>query len=149
MTVEEFANRLSAFGESFNDLTQILQEFGDEVTAEIKSKAPVDTGALRSSIEASATPSQLKLEMLDYGLFQNYGVAGTESDPGAKTSEPQWGTYGNKKFQFGAKTIGGDLAFGVRLKIARQGLKPKNFFSVATLARDLADRIEQATVDNF
>lgn len=149
MTVDDFVARLSAFGESVNDLTQVLQEFGDEVTTEIKAKAPIDTGALRSSIQASATPSQLRLEMLDYGLFQNYGVVGTESDPGAKVSEPQWGTYGNKKYQFGAKMIGGNLPFGARVKIARQGLKPKNFFSVMTLARDLADRIEQATVDNF
>ena len=53
------------------------------IVTDMQMNAPVDTGALRSSIRGEATSNSMTLYMNDYGMFQNYGVGpGFSTDQG-------------------------------------------------------------------
>lgn len=147
MTVEEFNARLSQFGQNATDLSDILANIGAEITSQIKRAAPVDTGALRASISFQVSMNSLEMEMLNYGVFQNYGVKGTEEDPGAvSTPDGIFGVAANYKFQFKSKTIGGSLPFPVRRSIAQRGLKPKNFFNLRDITDEVVERLTEELI---
>lgn len=144
MTVDEINRRLSQFGQQATDLSDILTTIGSDITAEIKRAAPVDTGALRSSISFAVTMNSLELEMLNYGVFQNYGVMGTENDPGViATPDGIFGVAAGYKFQFKSQTIGGSLPFPVRRSIAQKGLKPKQFFNLRSITDEVVERLTE------
>lgn len=75
MTVDDFIGDLAALGETLSNPQELLAELGDNMVTTIKSQVPVDTGALRNSIRwGFVGENAIELSMLDYGLFQNYGV---------------------------------------------------------------------------
>ncbi len=145
-SVDEFIGELQEFGRRATDLSDILTGIGQEITTDLKRNAPGPvTGNLKSSISFQVTQDSLSIEMLDYGVFQNYGVGGTKSSPiGLKPVEG--GIFGipeNHRFQFKSQTIGGSLPFPVRRSIAQRGLQPKSFFSIADLTKEVVLRIEE------
>ncbi len=157
LSVEEFERRLRAATDAMTDLNPILTRIGGELVNEIKSAAPSDTGKLKNSIKAVIENDSLAIEMLYYGIFQNYGVDGTEAAPA--TEVPEYGVMqpeeGNR-FAFGLPTpnkgrmISGEsgLNFGARETIYRMGLKPQPFFDVDDIAQRVATGItEQLTTD--
>lgn len=74
-TVSQFVNELAQLGEALSDPQELLAEIGDQVVQTMKLNVPVDTGALRSSISWSFNGSNsIEFNMLEYGLYQNYGV---------------------------------------------------------------------------
>jgi len=147
MTVDELNARLSTFGQNAIDLSDILTNIGAEITSQIKQTAPVNTGALRSSISFKVNPNSLELNMLNYGIFQNYGVKGTEEDPGAiSTPSGIFGVAANHRFQFKSQAIGGSLPFPVRRSIIRRGLKPKNFFSLIDITKEVVERLTEELI---
>ena len=147
MTVDEFNARLSEFGQQATDLTDILTTIGSEITSNIKRAAPVDTGALRSSISFLVQLNSLELEMLNYGMFQNYGVKGTENDPGAiSTPDGIFGVAAGYRFQFKSQTIGGSLPFAVRKSIAKKGLTPKQFFNLTDITNEVVERLTEELI---
>lgn len=133
MTVDEMNARLSQFGQQAVNLSDILTTIGSDITAEIKRAAPVDTGALRSSISFAVTPNSLEMEMLNYGIFQNYGVRGTEDDAGAKPT--QTGFSG----RFGTIPQGHIFQFKKR----RFGLRPQNFFNTTDIVDEVVERLTE------
>lgn len=150
MTVDELNARLSQFGQQATDLSDILANIGSEITLQIKRDAPVDTGALKASIGFQVTQNSLQLDMLNYGIFQNYGVIGTENDPGAvSTPDGIFGVAANYKFRFKSQTIGGSLPFPVRGSIARKGLKPKQFFNLKDIAEEVSIRLTEELTRQF
>ena len=75
MTVDDFIGDLAALGETLSNPQELLAELGDNMVTTIKTQVPVDTGALRNSIRwGFVGENAIELSMLDYGLFQNYGV---------------------------------------------------------------------------
>ena len=147
MTVDEMNARLSQFGQQATDLTDILTQIGSEITGQIKRNAPVDTGALKASISFQVGMNSLELEMLNYGIFQNYGVEGTENDPGAiSTPDGIFGVAAGYKFQFKSQTIGGSLPFPVRRSIAQRGLKPKQFFNLRDITDEVVERLTEELI---
>ena len=74
ITVEQMMSQLDQFGESLNDLQPDIEQLMGTIITDMKMDAPVDTGALRSSIRGEATSNSMTLYMNDYGMFQNYGV---------------------------------------------------------------------------
>lgn len=148
MTIDQMRQRLDQFGQRATDLSSILTQIGSEITTSVKAKAPVDTGALRSSIQFGVTPTSLTLEMLNYGIFQNYGVDGTKQAP-AKGVEAGFGVPAGYRFKFRSQTIGGSLPFPVRRSIAERGLKPKSFFSVADIKQEVILRLEEELIQSF
>jgi len=147
MTVDEMNARLSQFGQQATNLSDILTGIGGEITNDIKRQAPVDTGALRNSISFEVSMNSLELKMLNYGVFQNYGVKGTQNDPGVKaTPSGIFGVPTGYKFQFKSQTIGGSLPFPVRRSIAQRGLKPKNFFSLEDITNEVTERLTEELI---
>jgi hypothetical protein len=75
MTVNDFISDLAQLGETLSNPQELLAELGDNMVTTIKTQVPVDTGALRNSIQWSFTSENaIQLQMLNYGVFQNYGV---------------------------------------------------------------------------
>ncbi len=149
MTVDEFESALSDFGETLTNLSPILTEIGGRLVDQIKQDAPTDSGALRNSIKAVIEEDQLSIEMLYYGIFQNYGVDGMQNAPAREV--PRYGvmqpTTGSRFGFSGDYTmIGGDLSFGARKTIYKMGLRPQPFFDVDAISAAVADGVaEQLT----
>jgi hypothetical protein len=135
-------------------LAQAIQEAADRAIEDVKNglvTGPNASNALRDSIEAIVDESTLTLgiRMLDYGYFQNYGVTGTKN---IKTQfgvpqvvkdvlPPRQGeTY---SFNPDNKMIGGDLPFGVRVKIHRDGLEAKQFLNIEAFTQRVADYVNE------
>ena len=152
MTVEEFERALGDFGETMSNLSPILTEIGGRIVDSVKEGAPIDTGAFRQSIKAVIEDDTLALEMLYYGIFQNYGVDGMNQ--AVATDVPQFGVpqpTAGRRFGFSGnyEMIGGDLPFGVRKSIYKLGLKPQSFFDVDAITQVVADGVTQALTREF
>ena len=144
-TVDEFIAQLEEFGQRAVDLSDILSQVGSEITTKIKADAPDDTGALKSSISFEVNQDSLTLEMLNYGVFQNYGVGGTKSSP-VTLKRVEGGIFGipaGTRFRFKSLTIGGSLPYPVRKSIVERGLQAKSFFSIADITQEVAERLEE------
>tara|TARA_R110000764_G_scaffold30202_1_gene70234 strand:+ start:2208 stop:2669 length:462 start_codon:yes stop_codon:yes gene_type:complete len=144
-TVDEFIAQLEEFGQRAVDLSDILSQVGSEITTKIKADAPSDTGALKSSISFEVNQDSLTLEMLNYGVFQNYGVGGTKSSP-ATLKPVEGGIFGipaGTRFRFKSLTIGGSLPYPVRRSIVERGLQAKSFFNIQDISQEVALRLEE------
>jgi len=152
MTVEEFEQEL-------NDLGQELQTFGQaqltdivgQVVAQMQAKAPIQTGALKRSIQATINPDlSFSFFMLDYGFYQNYGVAGFDANQAITTPS----------FGLGPDSLaprsgwGTEYAFTDRrdpdkkYNYNRYGIKAKEFFSIEE-QRDFIVTTMQQYIDNI
>lgn len=154
MTVDEFESALGDFGETMQNLSPILTAIGGRLVDQIKADAPSNTGALRNSIKAVIQDDTLSVEMLYYGIFQNYGVDGNPGKPA--TDVPRFGVPqpegGGRRFAFpenDGEMIGGDLAFGARKQIYKMGLRPQPFFNVDVIAAAVADGVAQQLTREF
>lgn len=128
MTVEEFENQLANFGESIRDLSPILNGIAEDITAQIRRAAPVDTGRLRQSINAFVTANSLEITMIYYGAFQNYGVNGTQDNIA-------------NKVEFGISQRPSSEPY-YAFKSRRFGLPPQRFFNLDDLQTLVAQRVE-------
>ena len=146
MTVDQFANALNQFGENLRNIDNELLEIGGQLVADLKRAAPRDSGALRNSIQAVIENNQLQIAMLEYGVFQNYGVDGmqqrrAEAVPFGIDPRPAAGNrYG---FSGDFEMIGGNLPFGVRKSIYNKGLSPQNWFDLDALTDAITNEIEE------
>ena len=152
MTVDEFERALGDFGETMSNLSPVLTQIGGRIVDQIKSGAPVDSGALRNSVKAVIQDDALAIEMLYYGIFQNYGVDGLQNAPAREV--PPFGVpqpTAGRRFGFSGnyEMIGGDLSFGARKQIYKMGLKPQSFFNVDAIAAAVADGVTQALTQDF
>ena len=152
MTVDEFERALGDFGETMSNLSPVLTQIGGRIVDQIKSGAPVDSGALRNSVKAVIENDALAIEMLYYGIFQNYGVDGMQNAPAREV--PPFGVpqpTAGRRFGFSGnyEMIGGDLSFGARKQIYKMGLKPQSFFNVDAIADAVANGVTQALTQDF
>jgi len=155
MTVDQFESALGDFGETMSNLSPILTQIGGRLVDQIKDRAPIgDTGALRQSIKAVIQDDSLAIEMLYYGIFQNYGVDGNPGKPA--TDVPRFGVPqpegGGRRFAFpenDGEMIGGGLSFGARKTIYKMGLKPQSFFDVDEIAEAVARGVAQQLTQDF
>ena len=152
MTVDEFERALGDFGETMNNLSPVLTSIGGRLVDQIKQDAPTNSGALRNSIKAVIQDDQLSIEMLYYGIFQNYGVDGmsqavAQDVPRFGVPQPSAGS----RFGFSGNytMIGGSLPFGVRKSIYKLGLKPQPFFDVDAITSAIADGVAQQLTTDF
>ena len=152
MTVDEFERALGDFGETMSNLSPILTQIGGRIVDDVKAGAPVDSGALRQSIKAVIQDDTLAIEMLYYGIFQNYGVDGMQNAPAREV--PPFGVpqpTAGRRFGFSGnyEMIGGGLSFGARKQIYKMGLKPQSFFDVDAIAAAVADGVAQQLTQEF
>ena len=142
MTVEDFINDLQGLGEQITNLENDLLEIGLRIVNDMRSRVPVDSGALRNSITSVVTSNSLTISMLSYGMFQNYGVRGTQSgfaDSVPQEIEPSPRSGNTYQFNSIYRMIGGPLPFGARVNIHKFGLRPQRFFNLD----EIADILEQ------
>ena len=152
MTVDQFESALGDFGETMSNLSPILTQIGGRLVDQVKDGAPIDSGALRQSIKAVIQDDSLAIEMLYYGIFQNYGVDGMQNAPAREV--PAFGVpqpTAGRRFGFSGnyEMIGGDLSFGARKQIYKMGLKPQSFFDVDAIAAAVADGVAQQLTQDF
>lgn len=151
MTLDNFGDYLDQAEQRIMNLTPVLTEIGNTMTAQLRQAAPEarqNGGDLKRSISLTVQPQSFGVTMLDYGAYQNYGVRGTKNDTDQKEVEEGLPGAG-RKYQFTHLTIGGDLPFGVRKSIAERGLNAKNWFSVADLTEEVTERLGQAITEFF
>jgi hypothetical protein len=134
------------------NLSPILTQIGGRLVDQVKDGAPIDSGALRQSIKAVIQDDSLAIEMLYYGIFQNYGVDGMQNAPAREV--PAFGVpqpTAGRRFGFSGDytMIGGDLSFGARKQIYKMGLKPQSFFDVDAIAAAVADGVAQQLTQDF
>ena len=129
MTVEEFEQQLANLGQELSEIDQILLAAGGRLVRDLKQRAPVDTGDLRSSIQAVVTDQSLTIQMLSYGLYQNFGVSGTEDTLGITVPEGI----------FPGPRTGDTYSFQTR----RFGIKPQQFFNMEQLTENLIQALEE------
>lgn len=144
LTPDQIAQEISDLGIDLpQSLADVIQAAADIAIENIKAglqTSPDSSGALRSSITAIVDEAELTLgiSMLDYGYFQNFGVIGTKNrtiqkEGGLdKATAEAFGVSEGYEFKFNSdnKMIGGDLPFGVRVKIHRDGLNAKEFLDL-------------------
>ena len=152
MTVDQFESALGDFGETMSNLSPILTQIGGRLVDQVKDGAPIDSGPLRQSIKAVIQDDSLAIEMLYYGIFQNYGVDGMQNAPAREV--PAFGVpqpTAGRRFGFSGDytMIGGDLSFGARKQIYKMGLKPQSFFDVDAIAAAVADGVAQQLTQDF
>ena len=144
MTVEQFMSALQEFGQSISGVDSNLLDLGGRIVNEMKSRVPVDTGELRNSLTATLEDNSLTIQMLTYGMFQNYGVDGmtqrvANDVPTFGVLQPRAGRrYG---FSGDYEMIGGDLPIAARKHIYQFGLKPQPFFDTEALSELVATEV--------
>ena len=150
---EQFERQLENFGERMSNLSPILTQLGGAIVDDIKRNAPTgETGDLRKSIKAVIEQDSLSIQMLYYGIFQNYGVDGLQNAPAREV--PRFGVpqpTAGRRFGFSGnyEMIGGDLSFGARKQIYKMGLKPQSFFDLDAISTIVADGVAQALTTEF
>lgn len=141
MTVADFIDDLTALGEELQDPQGLLAEFGNQVVEDMRANVPVDTGALRNSINYIIADNQIQFSMLIYGIYQNYGVF-PDYNP----------TSYHKPFlsRFGGIKQPTDNPFGVPANGYRNrqfGLPRRQFFDWAELTQQISDNIAEQIAD--
>ena len=151
MTLDQFERRIDQFNKELINLTPILTEIGNEMTAELRRNAPVADnggGSLQSSIELTVQPQSFGISMLAYGVFQNYGVVGV--DGGSRAKDPRGGQrIPNQVFPQG-NGQGGKYQFGTkRPKYRGWGAyytgfsEHEGWFDVDDLTQEVTRRLQQ------
>lgn len=135
MTVNEFEQQLGNFGQNLEDITAILLQIAGPIVDDIKSQAPVDTGALKQSVQARVQGDSLFIEMLYYGMFQNFGVNGTEDRLAVEVP-------------FGVSERPTSEPF-YAFKQRRFGLPSRGFFDVDLITQIVADGVAQQLTEEF
>jgi len=151
MTVEEFAAELSDFGENLSNMQTILTEIAGTIVDDLKADAPVDDGDLRDSIRAKVNETDLEIEMLAYGVFQNYGVDGISQSVADNVPrfgiDPQPAAGSRFGFSGDYTMIGGDLPFGARKKIYQLGIKPQRFFNIEQISELITEFVAEQIIE--
>ena len=138
MTLNEFEQQLEGFGQSLTDISAILLQIAGPIVDDIKSGAPVDTGALKQSVKARVQGDSLFIEMLYYGMFQNFGVNG--KDENALANEVPFGVS--------PRPTSGSF---YKYKEREFGLPPYKggFFDVDLITEIIADGVAQQLTQEF
>lgn len=145
----DFLDRLQSFGEDLSNIDNELLAIAGNIVNDLKAAAPQDSGDLKNSIQAVIQDNSIQIEMLVYGIFQNYGVDGMNQR--VADDVPQFGIdpqpAAGSRFGFSGDyiAIGGDLPYGVRKSIYERGLRPQRWFDLETLAERITTEIANRT----
>ena len=149
MNLEEAFNEFNRIAERYSNPQAIagsLVEDLDNLAYQMRRLAPVDSGRLRSSIALTAQGStdefNVVLQMLDYGLYQNFGVGPRARSPFNTLS----GTTAERRQPYGVEV--GDTSLGNYMYNHRNfGLPATVFFDYETLLNQVTTIVEQGFFD--
>jgi len=135
MTIEDLMQDLDQFGQQLSQPEQLLTNIGQQLQEGMRAQAPVDTGALKNSIQYTVENNRLLFTMLLYGPFQNYGVNGTED-------------FTARQVQFGVQPRPSNEPF-YAFKKRRFGLRPQPFFDMTLITNTIAEQFADETINDF
>jgi hypothetical protein len=149
LTLEEAIEAFSEIAANYADPKSIAGDLTrdlDNIAYRLRTLAPQDSGRLRSSIALLASGStgdvEVTLQMLDYGLYQNYGVgpqAKTPFNSLSSTNAPRRQPYG--------VTVSG-VSLGDYMYESRNfGLPATVFFDYEQLLTEIAQLAENGIFD--
>lgn len=160
ITLDNFGDYLDQAEQRIMNLTPVLNQIGNDMTAQLKANAPESDGGgdLKNSIRLEVQPNSFSVTMLDYGAYQNYGVApvegSTSKDKYGGQITPQGnftigGVTANKAFYFGSENFGPGPGWGAYYT----GLGPHiGWFDdkggLQDLTREVTRRLQEA-INNF
>lgn len=127
---------------------QSIRRYLENVENDLRNSAPNASGNLRSSISASIDQTSnsdftIAVSMLDYGIYQDQGVNGTEQNWGSPFS------YRDKMppaSAFSQYTSDPGEQYAIAKSIYRKGIQPRNFIN-PTLDRHMEDLANFAAED--
>jgi len=138
MAVDITSNWL-AFQDTIEDLENIdiaLQQFATKIVDDMRRDVPKDTGDLKKSIKVQTDRFGFRLQMLEYGFYQNYGVGPKPRTLNNTTNSPTApvNPYG----------VTEPLAFGdYQYSNRKFGLAARPFFDLADIQTRLIELVEQ------
>ncbi len=144
LSPEQIASQIEDLGIDLpQSLATVIQAAADLAIEEIKAGMNFrqnSSDGVRASIYSTLdeTTMTLGITMPVHGFFQNFGVIGTKNNTTQKSggldelTAEAFGVGEGYQFSFdpGKSMIGGDLPFGVRVKIHRDGLNAKEFLDL-------------------
>ena len=116
--------------EEIENLDKAISDLATKIVTEIREEAPVDTGDLKRSIKLNLDRYGFQIMMLNYGAFQNYGVAGSASSP-----------INLKPVEFGVDLRPSSEPF-YAFRTRKFGLQSQTFFDIADIEERLIRTIE-------
>ena len=116
--------------EEIENLDKAISDLATKIVTEIREEAPVDTGDLKRSIKLNLDRYGFQIMMLNYGAFQNYGVAGSASSP-----------INLKPVEFGVNLRPSSEPF-YAFRTRKFGLQSQTFFDIADIEERLIRTIE-------
>ena len=133
-----FDNFQTGIVDGLENLDRELQALATEIITEMRAMAPKDTGDLQKSIKFQLDRYSFRLEMLNYGAFQNYGVSGTN---GVRTpfnlSDSDF--RGEVKTPFGISTPISDGDFNYRSR--KFGIPSRQFYDLEQIQNRLGELV--------
>jgi hypothetical protein len=149
MTLEEAFDQFAAFTDALGNGTYLGGEMSqelDNLAYQMRRLAPMDRGRLRNSIAllADSTGADLSvvLELVEYGLYQNYGVSPNARSP-FRTLDS---TMADRRQPYGVTVENvslGDYSYSNR----NFGLPATVFFDYETLLDQVATIVENTTIE--
>ena len=157
MTLDQFEEQLATTEQRLMNLTPVLTEIGNTMTAQLRQAAPEsdgeNAGGLKRSISLTVQPQTFGVTMNAYGVFQNYGVIGYKN--GERAKEPRTGQQKPDEIFPEGSGRGGRYKFGVKKPSKGWGAyytginKNIGWFSVEDLTDEVTDRLGQAITEFF
>mgnify|MGYP001597453403 CR=1 FL=1 len=146
-TVEDFLDDLRELGETLSDPQRMLANMGDDIVETMRRNVPVNTGALKSSIRWNFTgESSIEFNMLEYGLYLNYGVRPNQFTRTPKARQPNSPEYGLRR-PWAEPEYGVTMGSGYR-KPREFGMMARQFFSKEQITDYIQEQfLEEITIE--
>lgn len=136
MTIQEFENYLDQFQDNLSASDTILLDIVSPLIQDMKQRAPYASGDLQRSISAFVNNGTIKFNMRYYGVFQNYGVGGSESSPSNLKPVPK----------FGIDVQPSDGQY-FRFRNRRFGLPSQQFFDIEQMTDYIVEQYENTITE--
>ncbi len=139
-----FDNFQTGIVDGLENLDRELQALATEIVTEMRRDVPKDDKDLMKSIKFQVDRYSFRLEMLNYGAYQNYGVSGTEGGYNTETQHKAFrNSFGGIKQPFGITKPVSDGPFNYRSK--KYGIPSRQFYNL----QQIQNRLENLVLDLF
>ena len=147
MTVSELMSDLAQLGEALSSPQELLAELGDGIVTRMKTQVPVDSHDLRNSIEWKFTAENaITFSMLEYGVFLNYGVTGSEGMNPNGNPKPFTNDFGGLRAPYPAPEFG--MGSGYQ-QPRRFGMMARKFYDELQIQEYIGEQFLEDITVNF
>jgi|SaaInlV_125m_DNA_1040241.scaffolds.fasta_scaffold06044_3 hypothetical protein len=148
LTVDDFLDDLRGLGEALSDPQQMLANMGDDIVNHMRENVPVNTGNLKSSIRWSFKGSHsIEFNMLEYGLYLNYGVKPDQFTENPKARRPGVGDFRALRAPWAEPEFGVDMGSGYQNRTF--GMQARQFFSKEQITKYIQEQFLEEIIIDF